>query len=59
MQVLEVGPRDRLNIICPGPGLAREQHVVYNVERREWRHCRVEQDKPRIIAQCDQRNSGG
>jgi len=50
------GQYDQVNLICPSGRNSSERHIVYAVSREEWEACRVDQEKPRILAICDQPN---
>ena len=57
---------DQLNIICPrggGPGARGvrgteddERYLVYNVSKEEYDTCRINQENPKVVAQCDNPN---
>ena len=56
---------DQLNIICPSgqggvPGgrgsrgtEEDERYLVYNVSKEEYDTCRINQQNPKVVAQCD------
>ena len=42
---------DQLNIICPQN--SAEQHVIYSVSQDEYESCRVNNQRPKIVAICN------
>ena len=33
-----------------------ERHVIYNVNKEEYDTCRINQENPKVVAQCDNPN---
>jgi len=62
---------DQLNIICPSgqggvPGGRGsrgtgedERYLVYNVSKEEYDTCRINQQNPKVVAQCQPRQTSG
>merc|ERR1711923_42297 len=42
---------DQLNLICPQN--TAEQHVIYSVSQEEYDSCRVNNQRPKIVAICN------
>jgi len=42
---------DQLNLVCPQN--SEEQHVIYSVSQEEYEGCRVNSQRPKIVAICN------